>query len=181
MAVVLGSDVPFFLTGGTAFVSGRGEIAEPVKSPADLWVVLAKPPFFSDTASAFRLLDRARERGIKTEAGDDLPREGLIRALEGEPGSWPFRNDFLPVFLDPAGSGDTGSLFMERAGIYRALLETLRNAGASFTGLSGSGSACFGIFTVKEKAQTAEKTLFGKGNFTKLTFFLALRPDPVLE
>ena len=60
MAALLGSDVPFFLYGGAAFVSGRGEIIKPVKTPEDLWVVLLKPPFSSNTADAYEMLDLSR-------------------------------------------------------------------------------------------------------------------------
>ena len=61
MALILGSDSPFFLSGGAAFVSGRGELIEPVNSPGELWAILVMPPFHIDTGSAYRLLDEARE------------------------------------------------------------------------------------------------------------------------
>ena len=189
IAAFLGSDVPFFLTGGAAFVSGRGELIEPVKFPQRLWVVLVKAPFSSDTACAFRLLDEARERGIGEERENKIPKEELfkkalskkelIRALEGDPGSWPFRNDFLPVFL-------YSNLFQKEeegidTGVYRVILEDLREAGASFAGLSGSGSSCFGIFNTKEAAEKAEQALAGSEKYVKLTFFLAQKAKAVVE
>jgi len=172
MACILGSDVPFFLTGGTAFVSGRGETVEPIKSPGQLWVVLVKPPFKSDTASAYGLLDRLREEG-NIEEKKAIPREALLRALEGDSEKWPFFNDFLPVFLcqDSANSA-----------IYTGILESLRGLDASFTGISGSGSCCFGVFCAKIKAERAAEKLGRKeGNIVISTFFLAHRADPVLE
>ena len=186
MASSLGSDVPFFLTGGTAFVSGRGELVEPAKSPQGLWVVLVKPSFSSDTASAFRLLDLVRKQGAceeKVEFREALPKEALIRALEGESGAWPFYNDFLTVFLR------SGSLNWEnpdqdyktKAGAYRAILESLRDFGASFTGLSGAGSCCFGVFGAKGEAERAAEKLPESGNFVRLTFFLAHKANPVLK
>ena len=179
MAEILGSDVPFFLSGGTAFVSERGESVESVNSPINLWVVLVKPPFSSGTASAYGLLDRSREEGIEVIKGKNLSREELIRFLEDDPAAWPFENDFLPVFLDYA---DENSVQKPGPGaIYRDILNDLRKTGASFAGLSGSGSCCFGIFTMKETAEKAEKTLSGQGNFTRMTFFLARRADPVLK
>jgi len=170
MAAVLGSDVPFFLTGGTAFVSGRGETVEPVKSPDRLWVVLVKPPFKSDTASAYSLLDISREKG-EVEEKKAISREILLRALEDDSEKWPFFNDFLPVFL----SQDS-----ENAAIYRSILGSLRGLGASFAGISGSGSCCFGTFCTKIKAEKAAEKL-KKGNTAISTFFLAHRADPVLE
>ncbi len=43
MAATLGSDVPFFLKGGTALVEGRGEIIQPLPPLKKLWVVLLFP------------------------------------------------------------------------------------------------------------------------------------------
>ena len=171
MAAVLGSDVPFFLTGGTAFVTGRGETVEPVKSPDGLWVVLVKPPFKSDTALAYGLLDRLREKG-EFEEKKAVPREDLLRALEGDSEKWPFFNEFLPIFL--CQRHNTNAVF------YRGISESLRDSGASFVGISGSGSCCFGIFRTKIMAEKAAEKL-KEGNIAISTFFLAHRADPVLE
>jgi len=177
MAAQLGSDVPFFLTGGGAFVSGRGELIKPVKLPEGLWVVLSKPPFPSDTVLAYRLLDEARERaGHQSPVSGDHSGKALIRALKEAPEAWPFRNDFLPVLLEGA-EGEQGA----KSGAYRALLDTFQNKGACFSGLTGSGSCCFGIFQDRAQAEKAEKALCGKGNFTRLTFFLAHSAKPVLK
>ena len=164
MAAALGSDVPFFLTGGAAYVSGRGELIEPVRTPRGLWVVLVKPPFPSGTAEAYRRIDQARENKGKRE---EISRGSLIRALEVPPGNWPFYNDFLSVLPESAA--------------YTEILEKLRNLGASFTGLSGSGSCCYGIFTAKEAAEMAEKEVRNKENFTGMSFFLAQKANGVLE
>jgi len=170
MALVLGSDVPFFLTGGAAFVSGRGETVEPIKSPGRLWVVLVKPPLKSDTATAYSSLDRLRKEG-NIEEKRPIPREILLRALEDDSEKWPFFNDFLPVFL----CQDSG-----KALTYSGILESLRSSGASFTSLSGSGSCCFGIFRSKKAAEKAAERL-KEGNTAISTFFLARRADPVLK
>ncbi|MDD4923802.1 MAG: 4-(cytidine 5'-diphospho)-2-C-methyl-D-erythritol kinase [Dehalococcoidales bacterium] len=42
-AAKLGSDVSFFLSGGTALVQGRGEIVSPLPSLPEMWVVLLMP------------------------------------------------------------------------------------------------------------------------------------------
>ena len=179
MAALLGSDVPFFLEpGGAAFVSGRGEIVEPVKAPEGLWVILLKPPFASGTAEAFRLLDEARglnnEKAINTNNKKNLSKKTLIQALGKDPVTWPFYNDFLNDFLSVG-------LPNERTEAYRALLSALRETGASFAGLSGSGSCCFGVFKAKDEAKKAEKKLIGQGNFVRLTFFLAQNAKPVVK
>ena len=192
MAASLGSDVPFFLAGGAAFVSGRGELIEPVKAPQGLWVVLVKPPFASGTASAFRLLDEARERETGEQSSSPkkdlskkdlskkaLSKKDLILALAEDPLTWPYRNDFLEVFLgsnSPQRGGEGAN-----AGVYPVILEKLREEGASFAGLSGSGSCCFGVFKAKETAERA-KMVFGVPEyFTGLTFFLAQKANAVVE
>ena len=173
LALILGSDVPFFLKGGTAFVRGRGEKVEKTASPSGLWSLLVNPPFPSDTASAFRLLDRARKAGslpFRTPI-EQLSRGFLIQALKEAPESWPFFNDFLPLFL---GKG-------EKSLVYQGILENLQKTGACFTGISGSGSCCYGIFDSKPRAEKAAKTLAVKGNITTLTFFLAQKPNAVVK
>lgn len=52
----VGSDVPFFLTGGLAVARGRGERVEPVASPARLGFVVVSPPFPCSTAGVYGAL-----------------------------------------------------------------------------------------------------------------------------
>ena len=172
LALKLGSDVPFFLNGGTALIRGRGEEITPLQTPAGLWVLLVKPPFHSDTSSAFRVLDKYREG--KSPDSNPRPRDSefpgdISLALSREPSTWPFFNDFLPVFL------------AERGQAYKEILAELRALNASYSGLSGAGSCCFGIFDSEKTAKIAEKTQLRKGNFIRLTFFVAHRAKPVVE
>ena len=177
MASFLGSDVPFFLYRGAAFVSGRGETIEPLEFKGNLWVVLVKPPFSSNTALAYELLDKARESADGAAfAGEYIAKKRIISALGEDPRSWPYYNDFLPVFL-AAGNGENH----EKALCYETVLNGLKKEGAVFAGLSGSGSCCFGVFASREEAEKAKKSLSGQRNFTKLTFFLAYNADPVLK
>ena len=55
VAARLGSDVPFFLTGGEADVSGRGEIVTPVEERPAADLLLFVPPFSISTADVYRL------------------------------------------------------------------------------------------------------------------------------
>jgi 4-diphosphocytidyl-2-C-methyl-D-erythritol kinase len=168
MAAALGSDVPFFLTCGAAWVTGRGEKTEAAVFPEGLRVVLVKPPFASATAEAFRLLDENREREGPGRSGQREPGFGEWKEmLAWPPEEWPFYNDFLPV--------------LPHTGVYRSICRDLKDRGAAFAGLSGSGSCCFGIFRDREKAEKAVKSFSGGGNFVQMTFFLARNTDPGLE
>lgn len=54
LAAELGSDVPFFLWGGSAIISGRGERIRPVRLQWSGWIVLLFPPFAVSTAEVYR-------------------------------------------------------------------------------------------------------------------------------
>jgi 4-diphosphocytidyl-2-C-methyl-D-erythritol kinase len=186
LAASLGSDVPFFLCKtGAAWVSGRGEQVKPVNAPEGLFFVLVNPGFASDTAAAFRLLDETR---AKSSLFLDTPREknansfqkkdnesALISFLASDPASWPFQNDFLPVFLQ-ADTGNSGA-----AAVYRRILSQLREAGAAFCGLSGTGATCFGVFTREIDAQNAMAFLSKLFYLTIATYPLANEAKPVVE
>jgi 4-diphosphocytidyl-2-C-methyl-D-erythritol kinase len=53
----VGSDVPFCLSGGAAWMRGRGELLEPVALPAGLGVLVAIPPFQLSTPAVYRAWD----------------------------------------------------------------------------------------------------------------------------
>ena len=53
----IGADVPFFLTGGCARGSGRGDVIEPAADRPRRWVVLVLPEFGVSTVEAFGWFD----------------------------------------------------------------------------------------------------------------------------
>lgn len=128
IAADIGSDVPFFLTGGQALISGRGEIAASVDLSLDYEVVIVIPNLSISTAEIYGnlILDLTkRTRYSLLSKRIDLSR--LMRISEE------FRNDLENV---------TTSLYPDLAKI-RGLLE---GTGAFFVAMTGSGSSFFGLF-----------------------------------
>ncbi|HTE05451.1 MAG TPA: hypothetical protein VK824_04575 [Planctomycetota bacterium] len=56
LAAALGSDIPFFLHGGTALCTGRGEIVEPIEPPSPFRLTLFVPDFGTRTAAVYAAL-----------------------------------------------------------------------------------------------------------------------------
>ena len=146
MGAALGSDVPFFLhETPAAWVTGRGERIEPIDAP-QMFLTLVNPGFPSNTAEAFRLLDEHRDAKTLTpplhvfESASSLLVPPSLYVEN-------FQNDFLEVFKEREKS------------IYNKICYSLRELGAVFAGLSGSGSTCFGIFEEKEHSEKAAETL----------------------
>ncbi len=93
MAAQLGSDVPFFLRGGTALVEGRGEQVTIVKAPPTLWLLLAFPShrLENKTATAYKALNSAEHTdGLRTtnlvsriEGAADIGRDSLFNVFDG--------------------------------------------------------------------------------------------------
>jgi 4-diphosphocytidyl-2-C-methyl-D-erythritol kinase len=128
LAAELGSDVPFFLQGGTALGTSRGEILYPVDDIPRLGIVIVKPSFGVVTRDAYAWLDDDRGRGI--EAGSRRPHEIDV----GWPGG--------PLALGNDLQEAVGRRHPEVA----VMVEACMNAGALGAIMSGSGSAVFGIF-----------------------------------
>lgn len=138
IAAGIGSDVAFFLTGGTALGFGRGERLVPLPDLAPHWVVLVRPGFGISTAEAYRWYDAAAAVG-------GWPPPAPLN------GSWalgtgPIRNDL---------EGPVAARHPEIAAARTALLAS----GARAAGMSGSGSAVFGLFEAREAAERALATV----------------------
>ena len=143
----VGSDVPFFLLGAAALVSGRGEIVEPFAAREDFALLLCSPGFSSSTPEAYSLLDR--ERPDDSREADPDP-QALLAAYRGSPETWPFANSF------------EGPLMRAYPALGQAA-EALRSAGASFVRMSGSGSTVYGVFRDLKDASSAALSLFRGG------------------
>jgi 4-diphosphocytidyl-2-C-methyl-D-erythritol kinase len=152
IAAKLGSDVPYFLIGGTALGLGRGEDVYPLDDLPRLWVVLIFPPFGIATADAYRWLDDMRQKGSGTPSSGFLPGTWLGRGV-------PLSNDLEPPIV-------------ERHPVIGKLKDQLMKMGAAMSAMSGSGSTVFGVFTTERAAKAAAKKLARSGADVRATRFL---------
>ena len=134
-AAELGSDCPFFVDSAPAMVTGRGEHVAPLgfELPLDgAWVVVANPGIHISTAEAFGGLTPTE----RTTPWDQLATAPLAQ--------WHtlIRNDF-----------ESGAV--ERHPAIGDLLQALRDAGASYVQMTGSGSTVFGLFQDETLARAA--------------------------
>lgn len=144
LAAMVGSDVPFFLVGGTALVRGRGEIVEILPDLKPWWLVIVKPPFGVSTAWAYQRLDEMNPPGKQMTTSE------RIRKCIEEEGCRE-----LPRLL----SNDLDLPVIERHPKIGYLKEALIEAGASASLMCGSGSAVFGLFESEESAREASGRL----------------------
>jgi|FaiFalDrversion3_1042247.scaffolds.fasta_scaffold00309_2 4-diphosphocytidyl-2-C-methyl-D-erythritol kinase len=147
LAATLGSDVPFFLHGGTALATGRGELVSPLPDAPTVWLVLLVPPLslpgktgemyrhlspasYSDGSFTRAFLQRLAERGMVDEGLMHNAFEAVAYAL------WP-----------------------DLASYRRALLR----AGARRVHLAGSGPALFALTAEAHQAEALAGRLRAEG------------------
>ena len=135
IAASLGSDVPFFLHGGTAMLHGRGELVRPLP-PTDLdWFVIVTPDIAipQKTVAAYRAI-----------GAGNMTRGALSRKLEGRIRT---KGDVPPELLFNAFDGVAFDLY---PGL-ETYWETMRSLGAREIHLAGSGPS---IFTPVDRKET---------------------------
>ncbi len=133
-AAEVGADVALFLTGGTLYMSGRGEAVEPLAPLEGFAVAVAVPEFGLATSAVYRRWDEM-EGPVGEVIGGHLVPPGLRDGM-------PLRNDLLPAALS----------LEPRLGDFMA---DLRSLWGSVVCLTGSGSACFGYFPTLDEAADA--------------------------
>ena len=153
IAATLGSDIVFFLNGGTALTRGRGEIVELLPDAPARWVLLVKPRESLGTASVFQeLWTKEHTNGSATLRLASRQREGI---------------------LDYRLMRNNLSLAAQRVcpSVQPILTELKEHSSASL--LAGSGSTSFGLFENEIEARITEK-IFVERNYT--TFLCTFVP-----
>ena len=131
LALELGADVPYFLSAGPALVEGIGEIVTAIDMPVlqAHSVALFMPSFAINTAQVYALLRAENGLGLVKNTESPLLAELLARRY----------NDLqrFAVQLQP----DLAQLLAAIEGLNTRFSRTF-----PYSGMSGSGSACFVVF-----------------------------------
>jgi len=142
LASQLGSDVAFFLYGGTAVVRGRGEVVTPLPPFPHMWVVLMLPPVPRMPGKTGRLYASLKPgHYTRGEVTDRL----VALLTRGSLGGERLVHNLFNVLEDVAADSFAG------LGEYR---QQFLQAGAQEVHLAGSGPVLFTL--VKDRAE-AEK------------------------
>ena len=138
LACLVGSDVAFCVSGGTALARGRGEQLTPLRALPDCCFAICKPDFSVSTPELFRKLDETPLRRHPDTAG-------LLQALEAGQLEEISRRMYN-VFEDVPD---------RRMRTVAEIKSRLLDHGALGAIMTGTGSAVFGVFRRPEEAEAA--------------------------
>ena len=175
IAAKLGSDVPFFISGGTARCTGTGTDIEKLRPIGDMfYVVIAKPFTGNPTPLIYREYDNAAA-GSKAKDFERPDIDALSSAVNGISSNKTDRTAYKTPAFAGAGSSETSVLteillqnninVLEKAderisySITKEIKMELLKLGAITSCMSGSGSAVYGLFTDREKMEAAARAL----------------------
>lgn len=150
----IGSDVPFCVQGGTAIARGRGELLEPITSPPQCWVILAKPPIHVSTADVYN--------GIQADRISRHPDLGkLIAAIEHQ--------DFDAVCASIGNVLEDVTMRMHPE--VARLRDAMLRLGADGALMSGSGPT---VFALVDKQSKVSRIYNGLRGFCKEVYVVRL-------
>ena len=150
LAASLGSDVPFFLTGGTCLGTGRGDETSPLPAPPCSWVVLVCP---KDDASASGTPKTARMYSL-LEAGDFTDGNRTQQVIEALEDGRPIDSLLFNGFRRASQQASPQSTQLEHL---------LAEAGGRNICLAGSGPALFCLFSHEDEARRMHMSLKDRG------------------
>lgn len=141
IAAGFGSDVPFFLHGGTAWATNRGEKITPCADLDIRNILLVNPNVRISSGEAYRM--------APVPACSD-------------------RHGFQQANWHKCCFNRLESALCAQYPVVDQVLERLRSAGAEPAMMSGSGSTCFGIFPTADQAQKCQASFDQAGHWTQI-------------
>jgi 4-diphosphocytidyl-2-C-methyl-D-erythritol kinase len=137
----LGADVPFFLVGGTALGFGRGDEVVPIPDLPEREVWVAVPPVSVKTAEIFAALAAPPSATLAPQ----------ILALAAD--------ERLTADWEDAAQNDLQELVLGRFNVIRGVYNLLREGGARWVRLSGSGGCLTARFDDPAQAEAVARSL----------------------
>jgi 4-diphosphocytidyl-2-C-methyl-D-erythritol kinase len=138
LAAQLGSDVAFFLRGGTALAEGKGEIVTPLPPLAKMWVVLVVPDVPVEPSKTGKMYARLKPAHFTNGRYTEKLVETLHKGEKFSPSM--LFNTFENIAFDDYN-------------MRKVYVEHLIKLGAPHVHLAGSGPALFTMFQNEEKAR----------------------------
>ncbi len=151
IAADVGSDAAFFLTGGTAIGTGRGEVIDPIDDLNAASMLIVRPKVRVKTRVAFAGLNAPI---LTSQAQERILSVSRMEADQLDPLRSELTNDF------------ERSVFARFPEIER-VKKTLIDLGAVNAVLSGSGASVFAVFDKQETRQAAQKALDDESTWRK--------------
>ncbi len=155
VAATLGSDVPFFLLGGTAVGLGRGTELYPLPDRTAAFGLLVTPGIHVSTKEAYRDLARPK---LTLESAQSII--SVFQSYVWDQGRSP---------SESLGCNDFEAVVFRRVPRLKVLKRQLERLGATPAMLSGSGSALFGVFRDRGQVRRARE-LLGKEHALPIRF-----------
>jgi len=152
LGVKLGADIPFCIQKKPAFAEGIGEKLTHITGLShDTYILLVNPNILISTKEIYNLIDTKK-------CYNSVDNDALISAL---------KEDNLEVAVANM-KNVMQTVTAEICPEINSIIDSLYKNGAKAALMSGSGATCFGVFTDKEDALSAQRA-FDNNYFTAIT------------
>jgi 4-diphosphocytidyl-2-C-methyl-D-erythritol kinase len=141
LGLEIGSDIPFFLNGPSAFVEGRGEKITAIHIDSCVIFLLVKPPASVSTGWAYQNIDKLTKRTVDIKL--------FCQVLNNK--------DF--TYLSGMLNNDLEGVVIKRFPVVGEIKKKLLEKGAVISAMSGSGPTVFGVFESEKKALSAAREM----------------------
>lgn len=152
LGVMLGADIPFCIQKKPAFAEGIGEKLTSITGLSqDTYILLVNPNILISTKEIYNRIDTKK-------CYNSVDNQTLIKALKNRD-------------LDAASANMKNVMQIVTSEIcpeIDSIIDTLKKNNAKAALMSGSGATCYGVFTDKEKAISAQRA-FNNNYFTAIT------------
>ena len=144
IGIEVGSDVPFCVHGGCAYVEGKGDMVVPTTPMPQCIIVIGKPDLAISTEKMYQRFDQAE----LSQRADHTPE--IMLGLRWEN---------LKAVAESVGNAFEQVLMKNERNTVDMMKEVMNQFGTLGTAMTGSGPAVFGIFDNELYARVASETL----------------------